>query len=118
MKTFALSFTLALFACGDSEKNSEDENTQDENTQEDTEQEDTEETEDEALNGEALYFMHCQSCHGDVGQGGSEQAIAHELHHSDEDLIDVILNGDGDMAPVDVSPEEAQAIVDHMRSVF
>ena len=70
--------------------------------------------------GEALYSNHCASCHGADGQGLDDAGpdIVHELHHNDAKLIDVILNGDGDMEPVDVTEAQAQLIVDYMRAAW
>ena len=78
---------------------------------------DTESTE---MDGEALYISTCATCHGTDGEGleGSGPSIVHELHHNDAKLIDVILNGDGDMDPVDVTEEQAQLIVDYMREAW
>lgn len=53
--------------------------------------------------GAALYAAHCQVCHGDgEGAGGlpgapSHGPDGHTWHHSDRWLIDVILNGSGEM---------------------
>jgi mono/diheme cytochrome c family protein len=77
-----------------------------------------EDTEAEAPDGEALYSRHCASCHGADGTGGTERGIVGELHHSDEELVRVILEGDGEMPAVDVTAAEAQAIVDWMRATL
>ena len=104
----ALLLTTIACAGDDADKSSETEET-----------EDTQATEsDSEPDGEALYSTHCASCHGDDGTGGSERGIEGELHHSDEELIDVILNGDGEMPGINVTEEEAQAIVDWMRASF
>ncbi len=72
---------------------------------------------DTGPDGESLYGTHCEACHAADGTGsGVGPDITHELHHSDEQLIQVILEGDGDMDPVAVSADEAQLIVDFMRS--
>jgi mono/diheme cytochrome c family protein len=68
---------------------------------------------------EVSYVIYCATCHGEDGLGTSlGPAILHELHHTDEELVAVILNGKGSMASVDVSPEVAQAIVDYLRNVL
>lgn len=66
--------------------------------------------------GQEAYLQHCAACHGEGGQGTANgPAILHELHHSDADLIAVMLEGKGDMPAAAVTEEEAQDIVDYMR---
>ena len=71
-----------------------------------------------APDGKELYLLKCSACHGETGEGVAAPSIVSELARSDAALIDVILNGDGSMPPIFVTPEEAQAIVDHMRATF
>ncbi|MDP6934056.1 MAG: cytochrome c [Myxococcota bacterium] len=68
--------------------------------------------------GEELYASICAACHGTdgTGSGGSGPDIVHELNRSDEEIIEVILNGTGSMPPADVTEAQAQLIVDYMRA--
>ena len=72
------------------------------------------------LTGEELYKKYCSACHGDDGKGVPDAgpAIAHELHHTDEELISVMINGKKEMDPVPVTEDEAHLIVDWMRESF
>ena len=53
--------------------------------------------------GSDLYATHCQSCHGDgAGRGllpyvPSHGPDGHTWHHSDRNLMDIVLNGPGEM---------------------
>ena len=83
--------------------------------------EDTSEPVDTApveLTGKELYEIHCTDCHGFDGRGtDTGPDLKPELeHHSDTKIMDVILNGDGDMNPVPVTEEEATRIVDYLRN--
>jgi mono/diheme cytochrome c family protein len=68
--------------------------------------------------GQELYQIHCGDCHGIDGRGtDTGPDLKPELeHHSDAKIMDVILNGDGDMNPVPVTEEEATTIVDYLRN--
>jgi mono/diheme cytochrome c family protein len=72
--------------------------------------------------GIELYEINCASCHGIDGTGpenGPDDGpdLQQEVeNHSDAQLIDFILNGKGDMEPVDVTEEEAVKIVDYLRN--
>ncbi len=73
--------------------------------------------------GAGLYTMFCSGCHGDDGKGltGKGPDITAELDRkSDDQLIDIILNGQGrnEMPAIAVSEEEAQLIVDYLREAF
>ena len=69
--------------------------------------------------GEDLYTTHCAACHGaDAAGTANGPDLVRELHHTDDDIIRVILNGKGDMAPVAITEEEAQLIVDYLRATF
>ncbi len=71
------------------------------------------------VDGASLYATHCATCHGPSAEGASGPGLESEFsRHTDEELILVILNGQGTMPPTDVTTEEAQAIVDHVRSLF
>lgn len=71
------------------------------------------------LPGRALYFAECLGCHGTQG-AGSDQApsLADAMSWSDEALIDVMVDGQGDMEARDISREDGQHIVDWMRANF
>ena len=74
--------------------------------------------EDTAVDGATLYATHCASCHGDQGQGASGPGLERELHHTDEELVRVILEGKAEMSPVDVTEEDAYAIIAFVRELF
>jgi mono/diheme cytochrome c family protein len=72
--------------------------------------------------GVELYEINCASCHGIDGTGpenGPEDGTNLEQEverHTDAQLIGIILNGEGDMEPVDVTEDEAVKIVDYLRN--
>ena len=69
--------------------------------------------EGDATAGEPLYSNHCASCHGATAGGGSGPNLVKELKDHDlEDMIDVVLDGDGSMPPFDSL--EDQQIADIM----
>ena len=72
------------------------------------------------LDGEALYASHCAACHGADGKGNTigPDLEGEVMRHSDEELVDVMLNGDGSMAPVAISEDEAYAIAGWLRTIF
>jgi mono/diheme cytochrome c family protein len=66
--------------------------------------------------GAGLYATHCAACHGEDGHGSDAGPdLARELHHTDEELIAVMIQGKKDMEPADVTEAEAQLIVDWLR---
>jgi mono/diheme cytochrome c family protein len=68
--------------------------------------------------GEELYTDFCASCHGADARGGSERGIDRDVQNMpDADLVRIILNGAGEMAPVPVSEDEAYAIVAYIRTI-
>ena len=68
--------------------------------------------------GQELYTDFCASCHGADARGGSERGIDRDVvNMPDADLVRIILNGAGDMAPVPVSEDEAYAIVAYIRTI-
>ena len=73
--------------------------------------------------GQTLYLDNCSRCHGEDAGGvrGQGPAINAEIDKlSDEQIIDIILNGKGrdEMPAIDVTEAEAQLIVDYMRENF
>lgn len=75
---------------------------------------------DEVQDGEHLFAQWCASCHGEDGRGSySGPTLEREVaSHTDEDLINTILNGRGDMGPVPVTGEQAALIVGWLRELF
>lgn len=56
------------------------------------------ELEGDATAGKAPYDQNCMSCHGATAQGGSGPNLVKEISEHDlADMIDVVLDGDGDM---------------------
>ena len=68
--------------------------------------------------GQALFEAQCAPCHGADGLGASSYGILHELHHTDSQLIQVMLDGKGSMPVVNITEAEAASIVDYMRCVL
>ncbi len=68
------------------------------------------EVDGDATAGAEVYAQSCASCHGADGSGDHAPAM-HEVvpHHSASDIVDVVLNGSGDMGPV---LTDAQAAAD------
>ncbi len=109
MRVLALVPLLVLFACGGGKDGT------------DPVDSDTPEESDTppALDGGELFGDVCAVCHAADGTGtAAGPNITGELRKSDEQLIDIMRNGDGRMPAQDVSREEAQAIVDWMRETF
>jgi len=65
--------------------------------------------------GAALFAEQCAPCHGDDGLGGASPGIQYELHHSDAQLVQLMLEGTETMPAVHISEAEASSIVDYMR---
>ena len=80
--------------------------------------------------GGKLYRDYCALCHGEQGDGrgiaapsmgrklNDFRSTAFWSDRSDKKLIQVILKGQGRMPAQSVSPEEAKAIVEYMKSAF
>ena len=80
--------------------------------------------------GGKLYRDYCALCHGEQGDGrgiaapsmgrklNDFRSTAFWSDRSDKKLIQVILKGQGRMPAQSVSPEEARAIVEYMKSAF
>lgn len=114
-----LSLLLALTACPASPDSGAD-SAADTSAGTDT---DTDTGPEPELTGAELYERHCSACHGADGTGVRNQGpnIVPELDKlSDQQIIDIILNGKGrnEMPPIAVTEDEAQRIVDFMRESF
>lgn len=71
---------------------------------------DTGSTDVAAVDGEAVVNKSCVSCHGGNLEGASAPAIDKAgATHSEEELYDIIINGQGGMPPGIVKGEEAEA---------
>ena len=80
--------------------------------------------------GGKLYRDYCALCHGEQGDGrgiaapsmgrklNDFRSTAFWSERSDKKLIQVILKGQGRMPAQSVSPEEAKAIVEYMKTTF
>jgi mono/diheme cytochrome c family protein len=80
--------------------------------------------------GEQLYRGYCAVCHGEKGDGKGMAAPSFggkiadftnaEFWNKTDDkkIVNVILKGQGRMPAQSVSPDEAKAIVDYMKSAF
>ena len=80
--------------------------------------------------GGTLYRDHCALCHGEQGDGrgiaapsmgrklNDFRSTAFWSDRSDKKLIQVILKGQGRMPAQSVSPDEARAIVEYMKTTF
>ena len=62
--------------------------------------------------GASLWFEHCGSCHGALGQGTdlAPNIVETSGDLTQEEVVEVILNGFGLMDPVSVELEQAEAI--------
>lgn len=69
--------------------------------------------------GAALYTTACSDCHGADGDSGQAPNLSEEVPGmTDQEITDIILNGQGYMQPVDVSEAEAELIVTYLRRTF
>ncbi|MEE2828192.1 MAG: cytochrome c [Myxococcota bacterium] len=62
--------------------------------------------------GASLWFQHCGSCHGALGQGTDLAPNVAETSGSlsQAEVVEVILNGFGLMDPVSLELEQAEAV--------
>ena len=75
----------------------------------------------DSLDGATLYAEHCQSCHGPEGRGGVDEIpdLAHAMtDHTDNEVLNWILNGKGTMPPTDITEAEAEAIIAWLHTIF
>ena len=55
----------------------------------------------DAAAGEAVYDANCAVCHGADGEGGSGPAMAGIASEGDVDIVETVLEGEGDMPAFD-----------------
>ena len=72
------------------------------------------------LDGAKLYKMYCYQCHANEGQGSGAGLDIRErvLTSADDELLDIILNGQGRMEPILVDEDEGYAIIEWVKSAF
>ena len=70
--------------------------------------------------GEDVYMSACANCHGAQGQGtASGQGLqGHVQGHSDLELIQSIVYGEGTMPPIDLENQEVADVLAYMRAYF
>jgi hypothetical protein len=70
--------------------------------------------------GEEIYINYCANCHGGQGQGTSngQGLIGHIQGHSDVQLIQSIVYGEGTMPPMNLENQEVADVVAYMREYF
>lgn len=73
----------------------------------------------EEQTGESLYNDFCSSCHGQDGTGGSHApGVINHLNDTDDELLDIIINGFGRMEGIPLSEDEAMLIIAYMKNEF
>jgi mono/diheme cytochrome c family protein len=74
----------------------------------------------DAKKGEAQFQMTCANCHGALGNGVSRTpALAGNVHtFTDEELVDIMLNGREAMSPTRLSPQHAANILAYLRATW
>lgn len=76
----------------------------------------------DAAKGKTLYDQDCASCHGADGKGtprGDTLVSDHVKNHSDGELADVIIDGDGSMPAygTDYSDQDIADVLAHIRTL-
>jgi mono/diheme cytochrome c family protein len=68
--------------------------------------------------GAELYRTYCSACHAENGTGTDQgPPLQNEVDEKSEaDLVEIILQGDDEMEPVDVTQAEAEAIADFLKN--
>lgn len=73
----------------------------------------------DAAAGATTYSGTCAACHGADGQGGVGAVLTDAVPGlEDADLVDTIILGSGDMAPVSLTDQEVANVVAHLRASF
>ncbi len=81
-------------------------------------------TDTAALTGDAtagadVFATSCAACHGANGEGGSGPAMTDEVPgKTDAEVQDIILNGDGSMAPVPLEDQDLADLIAYLRAEF
>lgn len=84
-------------------------------TEEEEEEDEEEEMEEEEVvsAGEEAYKMNCASCHGiELSGGVGPDLTTVGDNFTEDEIMDIIENGTGDMPPMIATPEEAEAIAE------
>ncbi len=69
--------------------------------------------------GEALFASSCSGCHGVDGDSGTAPMLSAKVPDaSDDHIVDVMINGIGNMAPVSLENQEAADILAFLRASF
>lgn len=74
------------------------------------------------LTGAQLYGFACASCHGASLEGGDGPKLgrgSEAVDHSDDEIVEVIFGGEGDMPALTgaITPDQAREIVAYLRTV-
>ena len=111
MKLLQLIPLMAIIACGDKEDTGEETTSE---AAEDTEAESSEEnTEPDLANGESVHNSVCMNCHA------QNQDIEHHVPEmTDEELSDLIQNGNGQMPATAVSGQDLIDLIAYLRAEY
>lgn len=76
--------------------------------------------EGDSARGAALFASRCAVCHGDDGSGGSQgvDIADHVPFHSDEDLVELLAEGEGRMPAPGLSDQEIADVLAYLRATF
>lgn len=73
----------------------------------------------DATSGDALFAGNCSGCHGADGDSGTAPMLSTKVPDaSDEHIVDVMINGTGNMAAVSLENQEAADILAFLRASF
>lgn len=111
---------------------SEEDDEEEDDEEEDDEEEDDEEEDDDGISslydptlvgnvesGASLYLSNCSGCHGSSGLGSSGPSLRESVQEEDdEELWEVILEGEDDMPAIVLQPQQVADIVAWLRSIF
>ena len=71
--------------------------------------------------GEAVFTANCTSCHPADGSEGFGPALSEEVpEHSDEDILDQVINGEGSMPPFGdaLTDQQMADLLAYLRATF